>query len=289
MNKIIAKPMFSVEQAEALFKGEHLRYQQVRDHGFKFVHEETRFLRTDGSLLAVLVKDVLDPALTADCYAVLRKVDGDPSNRPEIFGKGTRMNRIREDGLLSPRVQTSKELVKAWPTAKADLVGGYRYRNSKPGVPNCSLTSWTRKCPEAAAAAVRLGMAVDEVYRLFAPGNYARQAEYVQQIPPVYRLGASNFSTMYAIKNMPTAVHRDGFNVRGGMTVLTTLGNFEGAELVFPQYGVVVDYQPGDVLIADVKNELHGNLPKTSGERITCVFFVREGMHECPDPLAVVE
>jgi hypothetical protein len=284
---ITAKPLFSTEEADAQFRGEHLRYQQVKDLGFNFVRTQARFLRPDGSLLAVVVKDMLDPDLVAQSYAVLRKVNGDPSNRPEIFGKGTRMKRVREDGYLSSRVQTAKELVKAWPNAKADLLGGYRYKNCKPGVPNCSLTSWTRKSPEAAAVAVKLGMAVDEVYRLFAPDNHARQTEYVQQIPRVYRLGGTNFSTMYVIKNKPTAVHRDGFNIPGGMAVLTTLGEFEGAELCFPQYGVVVDYKPGDVLIADVKNELHGNLPLVGGERITCVFFVRDGMHECPDPLTV--
>jgi hypothetical protein len=287
MKAIIAKPLFTTNEAEAQFKGEHLRHQQVKDLAFAFIQTSARFIRADGSLLAVVIKDALDPALVARSYKVLRKVKGDPSNRPEIFGKGVRMNRVREDGFLSPRVQTPKELVKAWPNAEANLLGGYRYRNSKPGVPNCSLTSWTRKCPEAAAAAVTLGIAVDEVYRAFAPDEYARQAEYVLQIPLLYRLGPTNFSTMYAIKNKPTAVHRDGFNIPGGMAALTTLGDFEGAELCFPQYGVVVDYKPGDVLIADVKNELHGNLPLVDGERVTCVFFVREGMHECPDPLMV--
>lgn len=287
MKTINAKTLFSTEEAEAQFKGEHLLYEQVKGLGFQFINSSARFLRADGSLLAVVIKDVLDQKLVKESYRVLRKVNGDPSNRPEIFGKGTRMNRIREDGSISPRVQTAKELVKAWPTAKADLIGGYRYKNSKPGVPNCSLTSWTRKCPEAAASAVKLGMAADEVYRVFAPDEYAQQAEYVLRIPLLYRLGPTNFSTLYAIKNKPTAVHYDGFNVPGGMAVLTTLGNFQGAELCFPQYGVVVDYQPGDVLIADVKNELHGNLPLVGGERITCVFFVRDGMHECPDPLLI--
>ena len=287
MRNIIAKQLFSTEQAEAQFKGEHLLYEQVKGLDFQFINTSARFVRADESLLAIVIKDALDPALVAKSYKVLRKVKGDPSNRPEIFGKGARMNRVREDEFLSPRVQTSKDLVKAWPNAKADLLGGYRYRNSRPGVPNCSLTSWTRKCPEAAAAAVMLGIAVDEVYRAFAPDEYARQAEYVLQIPLLYRLGPTNFSTLYAIKDKPTAVHYDGFNIPGGMAVLTTLGAFQGAELCFPQYGVVLDYQPGDVLIADVKNELHGNLPLVDGERITCVFFVREGMHECPDPLMV--
>jgi hypothetical protein len=281
-----AKPLFSTKEAEARFAGQHLLFQQLADLKFMFVREQSCILRPDGTLLAMLIKAILEPKLVGEAYAVLRKVRGDPSNRPEIFGKGTRMNRRREDGYLSSRVATGKEFVKAWPNAEANLIGAYRYKNSKPGVPNCSLTSWTRKSPEAAALAAKFALAVDEVYRAFAPSCYARQSEYVQQIPRALRLADTNFTTMYVIKNKPTAVHRDGFNIPTGMGILTTLGEFEGAELCFPQYGVAVDYKPGDVLIADV-HELHGNLPKISGERITEVLFVRTGMHECPDPLTV--
>jgi hypothetical protein len=279
----VAQP-FSKAEAERRF--DLLTYKQATDLKFKFVREETRVLKPDGSLLAMLIKDILDSELVAEAYKVLRKVKGDPSNRPEIFGKGTRGNRRREDGYLSPRVATGKEFVRAWPKAEANLLGGYCYKNSKPGVPKCRLTSWTRKRPDVAAIGLKLALAVDEVYREFAPEHYARQAEYVQTIPKALRLLGTNFSTMYVIKDKPTAVHRDKFDIPTGTGVMTTLGEFVGGELCFPQYRVAIDYQPGDVLIADV-HELHGNLPVVSGERVAEVFFVRKGMHKCPDPLTV--
>jgi hypothetical protein len=65
------------------------------------------------------------------------------------------------------------------------------------------------------------------------------------------------------------------------IVVLASWGGFKGTELYFPKYRVAVDYRPGDVILADV-HELHGNFPLIEGIRVACVFFVREGIHECP-------
>ncbi len=61
---------------------------------------------------------------------------------------------------------------------------------------------------------------------------------------------------------------------------MSTLGKFTGGYLVLPEYGVAVDYQPGDVLLGDVHGLLHGNCPHT-GERVTTILYAREKMHLC--------
>ena len=75
-------------------------------------------------------------------------------------------------------------------------------------------------------------------------------------------------------------------------------GNFEGCDLVFPRYKVAVRYREGDVLLADVANEVHGNTPllnpdgtvpvPKSGEepeRLACVFYYEEKMDQCLNSL----
>jgi hypothetical protein len=90
------------------------------------------------------------------------------------------------------------------------------------------------------------------------------------------------FTTLYVLKNAPTAVHTDTADAKGTFGCMASLGDFEGNELVFPKFRIGVDYRPGDVILADV-HEFHTNLPlMPGGERVSCVFFVREGMHECP-------
>ncbi len=96
-----------------------------------------------------------------------------------------------------------------------------------------------------------------------------------------WRMYDTAFTTLYVLKNAPTAIHKDTADALGTFGCMACLGGFEGNELVFPKYRIGVDYRPGDVILADV-HEFHTNLPLLSGERVSCVFFVREGMNECP-------
>jgi hypothetical protein len=83
------------------------------------------------------------------------------------------------------------------------------------------------------------------------------------------------------LRNAPTAVHKDTADATGTFGCMASLGEWEGNELVFPKYRIGCDHRPGDVILADV-HEWHTNLPLLSGERVSCVFFVREGMDACP-------
>jgi hypothetical protein len=122
---------------------------------------------------------------------------------------------------------------------------------------------------------------VDEVYRTFLEPEYAAQREVVEKVPQNWRLYDTAFTTLYVLRNAPTAVHKDTADAFGTFGCMATLGEFDGNELVFPKYRIGVDYRPGDVILAGV-HEFHTNLPLLSGERVSCVFFVREGMNECP-------
>ncbi len=51
-------------------------------------------------------------------------------------------------------------------------------------------------------------------------------------------------------------------------------------QIVFPAFRAAVDYQPGDLILADV-HETHGNLDNIIGDRITCVLYVRENINKC--------
>jgi hypothetical protein len=122
---------------------------------------------------------------------------------------------------------------------------------------------------------------IDRVYQTFLPQQYSRQMEYVRTVPEQWKIAGTAFTTLYVLRNCPTALHVDKLDLPESFGVMSTLGDFRGGEICFPKYRVAVDYRPGDVLLADV-HELHGNFPVTSGERVSCVLFVRQGIHECP-------
>ena len=240
--------------------------------------------KPDGSILFVLLKGALFEVLSEkeldSTYKLLRTVSGDLSNRPDIIGEKMRMPTIRKDGTASNFNLAPKAVVDAM-GGNSDLLGFYKYKNPAPGVADCAPTAWTTREPRLYGDMQRFIHAVDEVYRTFLPNQYQTQMAYVRTIPPELRIGETAFTTLYVLKNAPTAVHKDKFDYAKSFGVMATLGDWRGNAIVWPKYRIGVDYRPGDVLLGDV-HEYHCNLPLLSGERVSCVFFVRTGMHQCP-------
>jgi hypothetical protein len=88
----------------------------------------------------------------------------------------------------------------------------------------------------------------------------------------------STFSTITCLRNAPTSLHVDSKNADAGMTVLTTAGDYSGGEFCFPQYGVSIPIQPGDVLIAATHREWHCNFKQVHGMRYSIIGYFREGL-----------
>jgi len=83
--------------------------------------------------------------------------------------------------------------------------------------------------------------------------------------------------------------------LKQGFGVMCCLGDFESCDLVFPRYKLAVRYREGDILLADVANQVHGNTPLLNPdgtvpnlgqepERLVCVFYYREQMEFCKRP-----
>lgn len=56
-------------------------------------------------------------------------------------------------------------------------------------------------------------------------------------------------------------------------TIVFTLGDFEGANIVFPQLGVEVPLRPGQLLLMNARLLAHWANPVESGERIVVTCF----------------
>lgn len=82
--------------------------------------------------------------------------------------------------------------------------------------------------------------------------------------------------------------------------MLCAMGEFKGSHLIFPKFRTAVEFGQGDILLADVGNEVHGNsaLLHSDGtpaaeynkpERISCIFYFQEKLQSCPTTEAVAE
>jgi len=263
-------------------KGYRLAFEDQQKLGITLVQLGEPFIREDiyrgGVLLAVLLKRVIPESLCNATFELLKTVNGDPKNRPGIIGEKARQHGVRADGKLSPRIRVSEAVIEEF-GGKADLLGYYRYTHPRA---YCDVTNWTKR-KLALYKQVRPFIAkVDEVYRTFLPEEHRRQMEYVDTIPEQWRIPDTAFTTLYVLKNAPTATHTDTFDYKGGFGCMASLGDFKGGWLCFPRFRIAVDYRPGDVLLADV-HQVHANFPIYENDlRVSCVFFCRAGQAKCP-------
>ena len=228
----------------------------------------------------MVVKDVIPESVWRPAYQLLRTVSGNLSNRPNIIGQNLRLPTLRSNGTVSNFNLAPRAVVNHF-GGNADLLGFYRYKNPAPGIVDCAPTAWTESESDIYLGCAEFIRKVDETYRTWLPNEYQTQMQYVHTVPQNFRILDTAFTTLYVLKNAPTAVHTDDFDYEKSFGVMSSLGDFTGNQLVWPKYRIGVDYRPGDVLLGDV-HEYHCNLPLLGGERVSCVFFVRTGMHACP-------
>ncbi len=110
---------------------------------------------------------------------------------------------------------------------------------------------------------------------------YHKQKSFCEKfIEPEYRIGNGIFTTMSANRyhvgqSAKMAAHVDSGDLNAGMTTMSHFreGDYEGAYLTFPRYGVAIDAPDNSVIIAD-SNQLHGVTQiKGTGQRFTCVAY----------------
>jgi hypothetical protein len=95
------------------------------------------------------------------------------------------------------------------------------------------------------------------------------------------------FTTITVNKTFRTAAHYDAGDLTSGLSnllVLSNNGNYTGGYLIAPEYRVAVNVRPGDLLLINNHEVMHGNTPIVLGdeeaERISLVCYFREKMLE---------
>jgi hypothetical protein len=257
------------------------RWTPARLGGVHIATKECCVEKPNGDLLFMLLKNVIPTKMWQDAYQLLRTVSGSLANRPDVIGANLRLPQFKKNGQLSNFNIASPAIVSKF-GGNSDLLGYYRYKNPAPGQVDCAPTAWTNGSSNVLSGCMEFIRKVDEIYRTMLPAEYAKQMAIIGQVPKNWRIFDTAFTTLYVLRNAPTAVHKDTADAMGTFGCMASLGEWEGNQLVFPKYRIGADYRPGDVILADV-HEWHTNLPLLpGGERVSCVFFVREGMNECP-------
>jgi hypothetical protein len=156
-----------------------------------------------------------------------------------------------------------------------------------PRLPYGRATSYTAREPEKFAMAYPFLQQLAQGFKDLLPWRYNNQMEAAKKMDPRFLVPETPFTTVTVNKSFRTACHFDAGDLTTGLSNLLTLtnnGNYKGCYLVAPEYRVAVNPRPGDLLLINNHEVMHGNtqieLLDEEAERISLVVYFREKMLE---------
>jgi len=155
-----------------------------------------------------------------------------------------------------------------------------------PRIPYGRATAYTQNHYDKFKMAFPFLQSLDKGFKKLLPWRWGNQRAAADKIDPRFLVPGTVFTTVTVNKTFRTACHRDAGDFTEGLSnllVLSNNGKFTGGYLVFPEYRIAVNVRPGDLLLVNNHEIIHGNTPIETyddGERISLVCYLREKMLE---------
>jgi hypothetical protein len=156
-----------------------------------------------------------------------------------------------------------------------------------PRIPYGRATSYTRDNFDKFKLSFPFLQSLSKGFKDLLPGRFAAQMEAANKLDPSFLVPETPFTTITVNKTFRTACHFDAGDLNAGLSNLLTLsntGNYSGCYLVAPEYRVAVNVRPGDLLLINNHEVMHGNTEIVChdeiSERISLVCYFREKMLE---------
>jgi len=168
--------------------------------------------------------------------------------------------------------------------AKSVFSGVAGWYDRYPRIPYGRATSYTEKHPDLFAKSYTFLQSLDRGFRELLPWRWSNQKAAADKLDPRFLVPGTVFTTLTVNKSFRTAAHRDAGDLNEGLSNLLVLGSGEytGGYLVFPEYRIAVNVRPGDLLLVNNHEIIHGNteikLNHENAERISLVVYFREAM-----------
>jgi len=156
-----------------------------------------------------------------------------------------------------------------------------------PRIPYGRATAYTQHSYDKFKLAFPFLQTLDRGFAELLPTRHAAQREAADKIDPAFLVPETVFTTITVNKTFRTAAHRDAGDFTNGLSnllVLSNNGNFTGGYLILPEVRIAVNVRPGDLLLVNNHEYIHGNTPiemqDDVAERVSLVCYLREKMLE---------
>ena len=156
-----------------------------------------------------------------------------------------------------------------------------------PRIPYGRATAYTQNHYDKFQMGFPFLQTLDKGFSELLPTRHAAQRAAADKIDPAFLVPGTVFTTVTVNKTFRTAAHRDAGDFSDGLSnllVLSNNGNYSGGYLILPEVRVAVNIRPGDLLLVNNHEYIHGNTPIVThddvAERISLVCYLREKMLE---------
>jgi hypothetical protein len=155
-----------------------------------------------------------------------------------------------------------------------------------PRIPYGRATAYTKNHFDKFKMAFPFLQTLDKGFKELLPWRWSNQRAAADKIDQRFLVPETVFTTITVNKTFRTACHRDAGDFSDGLSnllVLSNNGKYRGGYLIFPEYRIAVNVRPGDLLLVNNHEIIHGNTPIETyddGERISLVCYLREKMLE---------
>ena len=209
---------------------------------------------------------------------------------PEYFGWFDKWvdgleGKNKEDVIKEAKV-VAEQWISTTNYAKSVFSGVAGWYDRYPRIPFGRATSYTRDNPDKFALSYPFLQSLDRGYRELLPWRWSNQKDAAEKVDEKFIVPGTVFTTITVNKSFRTAAHRDAGDLDSGLSNLLVVGSgdYTGGYLIFPEYRIAVNVRPGDLLLVNNHEIIHGNteivLNRPDAERISLVCYFREKMLE---------
>jgi hypothetical protein len=198
-----------------------------------------------------------------------------------------RVRKLDATEMIAEARRVEKAYVCATTYANGVMSGIAGWFDRYPRIPYGRATSYTARNPEKFAMAYPFLQQLAIGFKDLLPWRYNNQMEAAKKMDSRFLVPETPFTTITVNKTFRTAAHRDAGDLNTGLSnllVLSNNGNYSGGYLIAPEYRVAVNVRPGDLLLINNHDVIHGNTPivlnDAEAERVSLVCYFREKMLE---------
>jgi hypothetical protein len=171
--------------------------------------------------------------------------------------------------------------------AQSVMSGIAGYFDRYPRIPYGRATAYTEKNLYKFALCYPYLHKLNSQFAKLIPNRWKAQNAEANKLDPRFRIDGTVFTTLTVNHNWRTACHRDAGDLTTGFSNICGVTGPEGkgwrgGQFILPEYRIAINLQPGDMLLVNNHEGIHGNdeLIGDDNDRMTIVAYFREKMVE---------